>query len=115
MGKHFIRAETFRVTFPDGEWCDIKQEFTQADVDYIANKMMGANVSANGKMETNVSVNFGKQATLERAIIAWSFVEDDKPVPVTSENISNLRTRYRIQLLAEIERLTTEATAPLKN
>lgn len=117
MGKFFSTGETFRVTFPDGEFVDIKQEFSQADLDYITSKMMQTKVSTDGKSkpEAEVAMVFGKQATLERAIVAWSFQEEGKPVPVTPDNISNLRMKYRTKVLAEIDRLASEAGEFSKN
>jgi hypothetical protein len=117
MGKFFLDGETFRVKFVDGEWVDIKEEFAQADLDYITTQMMKTSVNTrNGKNpEADVSFAFGKVASLTRAIVAWSFAEDGKPVPVTAENISNLRNRYRTVLLTEIDRLNAEAGAFAKN
>lgn len=116
MGKFFISGDTFRIIFPDGEWCDIKQEFNQTDLDYITSQMMQASVKTDGKKpEAEVAMVFGKQATLERAIVAWSFKEEDKAIPVNAENISNLRSKYRTLILQEIDRLSTENNAFIKN
>jgi hypothetical protein len=116
MGKYFLDGETFRVSFPDGEWVDIKEEFAQADLDYITTQMMKTSVNTRNKEpEADVSFAFGKVASLTRAIVAWSFAEDGKPVPVTAENISNLRNRYRTRILEEIDRLNAEAGSFAKN
>ncbi len=112
MSKFFIENETTRVTFPDGEYVDIKSEFTQEDLDYITNAMMTAKYD--GK-EPEVSMSFGKEATLEKAIVVWSFKDGDKPIPVTPENISNLRSKYRWMLLKEIDRVNKESGEFLKN
>ncbi len=113
MGKFFIGGETFKVAFPDGELVDIKQEFTQADVDFITTRMMQPQIGQDS--DAKIGMVFGKQATLERAIVAWSFREDDKPVPVTPENISNLKVKYRTLILTEIDRLSQEANSFSKN
>lgn len=117
MGKFFLDGEVFRVAFPDGEWVDIKEEFAQADLDYITTQMMRTSVNTRNtkEPEADVSFAFGKVASLTRAVVAWSFVEDGKPVPVTAENISNLRNRYRSQILIEIDRLNAEAGSFAKN
>ncbi len=112
MSKFFIEQEVTRVSFPDGEWADIKSEFTQEDLDFITNTMM--TTKYDGK-QPEVSMSFGKQATLERAIVAWSFKDGDKPIPVTPENVSNLRSKYRWLLLKEIDRLNKESGEFLKN
>ncbi len=112
MSKFFIEQETTRVTFPDGEWCDVKSEFSQADLDFITDRLMQAKVDGKG---SQLSMTFGKQATLERAIVAWSFVDTDKPVPVNPENISNLRSKYRNKILREVDRLSAEANEFSKN
>ncbi len=117
MGKYF-GSEPFRVEFPDGQWCEVKSEFSQADLDYITTKMMQAKVSTDGKEkpETDIALVFGKQATLERAITAWSFQDEQgKAIPITPDNISDLRYKYRFILLKEIDRLNQEAGQFLKN
>lgn len=118
MGKFFLNGETHRIEFPDGEWVDIKPEFSQADLDYITAKMMQARVAVESgkKPETQVDMVFGRQATLERGVLAWSFKDDaGQPVSLTSENLCNLRSRYRSQVLAEIDRLNSEAASFSKN
>jgi len=116
MGKFFISGETVRVTFEDGEWCDIKEELSQADMDFISSKMLNAHVLSDGKKpEADVQLNFGKQATLEKMIVSWSFAEDGKPVPVTPENVSLLRMKYRGPLIAKVDQITQEAQAFAKN
>ena len=116
MSKFFINGETSRVSFEDGEWVDVKQEFSQADLDYITTKMMQAKVTTDGKKpETDLSLTFGKQATLERGIQAWSFADGETAIPVNPDNISNLRNKYRQKVLAEIDRLNSEAGSFAKN
>ncbi len=107
MGKFFSGGETYRVTFPDGEWIDVKQEFSQADQDYMLDQM--AHAEATGK-DAKLSFSLGKLAMLERGIVAWSFTGDsDKPVPVNRDTINTLRLRYRAKILEEINRLNEEA------
>lgn len=118
MSTFFIEQDKTRITFPDAEWCDIKTEFTQEDLDYITNALMHARFATDGKQkpETEIAMQFGKQATLERAIVDWSFVNGSgTKVPITPESISNLRSKYRWFLLKEIDRLNQEAGAFLKN
>lgn len=117
MGKFFLTGETVRVNFPDGEYCEIKEELTQADQDYIMTRLMQGRVPVDGdkkgpgtgeKKGLEIGLSFGKLATLERAITGWSFKADDgSPVPVTPENISNLRAKYRALILQEIDRLSS--------
>ena len=122
MSKFFQSGETVKVSFPDGESIDVKEELSQADTDYIMSKMMQSKIvtkyeegTPKAKPTTEISMQFGKQATLERAIVSWSFLEDGKPVPVTPENISNLRSKYRTKVLAEIDRLSALSEAFAKN
>lgn len=115
MSKFFIGSETVKVSFDDGEWVEIKQEFTQSDKDYISTQMMQTKIDLGSKKQAELEMKIGKQATLERAIVAWSFVEDGQSVPVTPENISNLRNKYRAKVLSEIDRLDAEAGAFAKN
>lgn len=108
MGKYFIGSETVRLKLPDGNWVDLKEELTQADQDYIVNQMGKA--EAVGR-QPKITMTLGKLALLERSIVAWSFIGDDeKPVPVSRESISNLRQRYRVKILEEIDRLSTKAS-----
>ncbi len=113
MSKGFIEnSDTFRVTYPDTEWIDIKTELTQSDNDYILSKMAGGRI---GKA-MEVDLDLGRLPLMERAIVAWSFTDaESKPVPLTSSNISQLRTKYRILVLKEIDRLNTEAQGFSKN
>ena len=100
MSKFTInKDDLFRVTFPDGEWADIKKEFSQRDLDYITNQLM----------KTKDEMQYGMMAMLERGIVAWSFADDSKPLAVDSENISNLKSKYREIILKEINRLSQEA------
>lgn len=118
MSKFFLEEESYRVNFPDGQWLDIKPEFSQVDHDYITTRMMQAKVVSDGdkKPEAQMDMSFGRQATLERGILVWSFTDDSgAPVPVTPENISNLRTKYRNLALSEIDRLNSEALQFAKN
>jgi hypothetical protein len=123
MGKYFQDKELFRVTFEDGQWVDVKQELSQEDDDYIKNQMFKAGVKSETpdtkdtkELKPVVGIDFGKQALLERSIVAWSFVDDaGKPVPVAPQNISALRVKYRFRVIAEIDRLNKEATAFQKN
>ena len=112
MSKYFQENETIRVPFEDNQWVDLKQELTQADEDYISNKMMRAEGMAASVKETKAEIvmDFGKQALLERSIVAWSF-----DVPVTPENISSLRKKYRVKVLQEADRLQNEAQEFSKN
>ncbi len=110
MGKYFLGNETVRVTFEDGQWVDIKEELSQEDSDYIMNAMAKAEAGT----ATKVEFNLGRLALLERSIISWSFAED-KPIPVSRENISNLRVKYRAKVLSEIDRLNQAASEFAKN
>jgi len=107
MSQFFIGNETVRADFPDSEWVDIKAELTQADQDYILNQM--AHAEAVGD-KAQVSMSLGRMALLERSVVAWSFKENDIPVPVNKENISNLRLKYRTKVLEEVNRITELAT-----
>jgi len=106
MSKFFVENETKRITFPDGEWVDVKEEMTQADQDYILNQMTHAE-NLTGK--ASFSLSLGRLAMLERGIVAWSFTENGTPVPVTKENISCLRNKYRSKVLETINSLAESA------
>ena len=115
MSKFFIGEDTVRIDFPDGEWVDIKAEFTQEDHDAILARMIQTNITQDkGGAQTDVRMDLGKQVTLERAIVAWSFKEDE-PIPITPANISNLRNKYRSRVLEEIDQLNTDASDFAKN
>lgn len=103
MSQYFIENETQKVNFPDGQWIDIKKELSQKDADDITNRMMVTE-------DNERRFKLGKQATLEVCIVAWSF-----NVPVTPGNISNLKTKYRIGILAEIDKLNAESIDFSKN
>jgi len=107
MSKFFIADELFRVTFPDGEWVDIKTELSQRDQDCIIRNMAKAKTGDKPEIEFDL----GRQSLLEIMVKDWSFKENDKPVPVTPDNISNLRQKYRSKVLAEIDRLSKESTS----
>ena len=101
MGEFFLDSEKVRVNFPDKNWVDIKQELTQEDQDYILTQMARAE-AGNGK--SRVVMNLGRLALLERSVTSWSFTE-----LVNRENLSRLRMKYRVKVLQEIDRLSTEA------
>ena len=112
MGKHFINEkDTYRISFPDGEWIDIKTELSQADSDYIMGKM--ADIKAGEPM--GIDIKLGRLPLLERSIVAWSFAEDGKSVEINAETISQLRSKYRILVFKEINRLTLESQSFAKN
>jgi len=117
MGKYFIGNETKRISFEDGEWVDIKEELTQEDSDYILNQLAKASaVGDSKKPSASVEVNLGKLALLERAVVDWSFA-DEKGIkaPVTRDNLSKLRRKYRTRVLQEVNKLNEEAEAFAKN
>ena len=95
MSKFLIDTTPVRLTFPDGEWVDLKKERSQADSDYIMSKM----VKISGD-RAEISLALGKLPTMERAIVGWSF-----DVPVKPENVSNLQEKYRTLILAKIDEL----------
>ncbi len=106
MSEHFLESETVRIEFPDGNWVAIKEELTQADQDYIMNQM----VRAKAGKETTTKIESGHLSLLERSIVDWRFVgKDGSKVPVTRENISSLRLRYRTKVLVEINHLNEQA------
>ena len=108
MGKFFVGSkDLFRVTFPDGQWVDIKKEFSQDDSDYIMNAMASAKAV---EEKPQIEMNLGKMATLERAVVAWSFtIDDGTPAMINADNLSSLSAKYRMILLKEIDRLNKEA------
>ena len=107
MSKFFLENEVARITFDDSEWVDVKEELTQEDQDFILNKL--AHAEAKGT-DSKVEMTLGRMALLQRAIVAWSFQEDGKSIPITTDNISKLRNRYRSIVLAKIDELNTAAT-----
>lgn len=113
MGKYFIEdTEIFRVKFDDEQWVDIKQELSQADNDYIISKMVRASSIQDGTApKADIEMNLGRQSLLERSIVAWSFADESGVVaPITPENISNLKGKYRSRVLKEIDRLNKGAS-----
>jgi hypothetical protein len=97
MNKGIQENETYRMEYPDGEWIEIKAEFSQEDEDDISTAMLA--VETHGK-HADVSTRLGKMATLKCAIRAWSL-----PIPINDENISHLKRMYRIPLLQKIDEL----------
>lgn len=104
MSEFFVESEVIRVSFPDENWVDIKQELTQEDQDYIVSKL------AQPEKDSKISFSFGRLSLLERSIIAWSFNQ-----PVNRDNISKLRQKYRNLILQEIDKRDAEATQFSKN
>ncbi|MFA4973640.1 MAG: hypothetical protein WC683_13600 [bacterium] len=118
MSKFFIEdGEVERLTFGDGEWVDLKLEFTQLDRDYMLQQMASAetvDVEKGGQTvkDVRVSLTMGRIALLERGIVAWSFKNDaGKPVPVNRDSVSRLRGCYREPTLEKIDALSKEAEA----
>ncbi len=106
MGKFFSAGETVRLIFPDGQWVDLKKEPSQGDADYVAGKMF-----ADGK----ANILAGRLPMMARLIIAWSFEEDGKPVPVSEEMIDVLDSKYRNLIIEKINQLTNAADEWPKN
>lgn len=115
MSKYFSGNETRRINFPDGQWVDVKEELTQEDSDYILSQLAKTSITE-GKKTPDIEISLGKLALLERSIVAWSFADDSgQPVPVTRDNISRLRRRYRSVILPEVDKLNQEADSFSKN
>jgi hypothetical protein len=70
---------------------------------------MARTVDNEGGKTQRVVLSLGKLAMLERSIVAWSFTGEGKPAPITRENISCLRLKYRSKVLEEVNRLQKEA------
>ena len=98
MSVHFLEGETERVECPDGEWIEIKQELSQDDQDFIMGRMVTV---GGGKGKSDVQFKVGRMATLERAVVKWSF-----PEPINADTLSRLRGRYREMILAKIDELS---------
>lgn len=103
--KFFINgSKPHRVDFPDGQWVDIKPEMTQEDQDYIMSEL----VAVEGREA--ITMRAGFLPLLNMAIVAWSFEDDaGKAIPVTKDNISNLKIKYRQKVVEEADRIYTEA------
>lgn len=112
MGKYFLDKESVKISFPDGEWVAVKEELTQEDQDYILTEM--AQAQTKGK-DNKAQFSLGSLSLLERSIVDWSFEENGQKVPVTRDNVSRLRRRYREKTLAEINRLNISAIQFSKN
>ncbi len=108
MSKFFIdEKELERITFDDGEWVDVKRELTQVDGDYITTKMAK---TKGGLKDIEIDINLGSLPLMERSIVAWSFKDDSgQSVEVTSDTVSNLRSKYRRVILLKINDLNVEA------
>jgi hypothetical protein len=97
MSKYFINEnELYQVDFEDGEWIGIKQELSQRDQDKILNTM----AKARGK-EAELELNLGRQTLLELSVKAWSFKDNGVLIPITPDNLSNLKTKYRSSLIRD--------------
>lgn len=102
----FFGCETERLTFPDGQWVDLKKEPTQGDADYVAGRMM---------IDGKFNVLAGRLPMMARMITAWSFEEAGKPVPVTEQNVDILHQKYRNMIIDRINQLTEAAGEWSKN
>ena len=111
--KYFIsETDLTRVSFEGGQWVDISTDQTQADSDYIMNKMISTKVDSK---KPEISMEMGRLPLLERRIKAWSFDNDEnEPMPITVDSISRLRSQYREKVLSEIDRLSKTSFLPLK-
>ncbi len=103
--------ETERLTFPDGEWADLRKYLTQEATDRVTNALVeaGAKVTENRKPEASINLNLGKLTTLQEYIVGWSFTDDGKLLPVTRENINLLQPKYRNLIVTKINELTASA------
>jgi len=107
MSEFFSDSERVKINFPDGQWVEVKEELSQADHDYILSQMARAEQS--GK-KPKMILQLGKLPLLERAITDWSFTENGTRVIINRDTISKLRSRYRIKILEELDRLSDEAS-----
>ena len=110
MNKYTSIGETTRLTFPDGEWVDLKTEATQEDKDYIVSKMINYSSGLDGK-NGKLEMGIAKLALMERWIVAWSF----EALELTHENISGLKVKYRTLILERIDQLDSQADTFSKN
>ena len=106
MSKYFITDEVVKVDFPDGQWVEVKRELSQRDQDCIMDRM--AKVKA-GENKNEMEFSLGRMALLERVITNWSFVDDaGVRVPITPDNISNLKLKYRTLILTRVDALNKQ-------
>ena len=91
---HLIRDESHRIELDDGEWVDVKRRLSIGDLEEIE--------AAAGDIGRGIA---GGRAMLTNLIKAWSFQEDDQPVPVTPENVSRLSAETAAVILGEVNRL----------
>jgi len=103
--------EVERLTFPDGEWAELRKYLTQEATDRITNALVeaGAKVRETHKPEASINLNLGKMAALQEYIAGWSFADGGNPLPVTRENINLLQPKYRNLIVTRINELTAAA------
>ena len=111
MSKYFIEdAEVTRVNLDDGQWVDVKSEFTQSDLDFISQSQIKIREINQSTKKAEVDFTFGEMAMLSRGVKAWSF-----ELPVTPENISRLRNPMRGIVLRKLNELNSAERPILKN
>ena len=104
--SYLIEQEVERLTFPDGEWCDLKRYLTQEATDRITNALVETTAKVTDKKpEASINLNLGKLAALKEYIVAWSF----KDLLVTKENIDRLLPKYRNLIIERINELSESA------
>lgn len=102
MSEFFQDTEKVRIDFPDGQWIEVKPELSQEDQDYIMKHLI--------KVQGGEAIiEPGQMPLMERAILDWSFTDGKGKVPINRDTISRLKLKYRNKVLAEVNRLNTEA------
>lgn len=114
MNKWFVDAkETVRVNLEDEQWIDIKTSISSSEQDFLARETTDVQFDVGQDEEGDVTTNTRSQRRrrqrnakrfkqakmipgltplLKVIIVAWSFVDESGfPIPVTMENIGNLR------------------------
>lgn len=98
-----------------GEWVELKRELSSGDDDAVFEAMIATDaMPVEQDVRVSLRVTAINRERIRRSIVAWSYVHQGKPVPVTPRNIDRLsRTTYE-EIVDKVDELNPFEIRPPK-
>ena len=116
----FVSPETVRIDLKNDQWIEVKKELSAKERDDLSHAGLIASFATAGKKapEPSFELDFAalNMAQVEAYLMDWSArSEDDKPVPVSPENIGDLATEDFDEIKAAIDTHVASVDAEKKD
>lgn len=107
--NRFVKPGVVRVPLSDDDWIDLKRELTVGE----ARQILFSTLEEQGDGTFKRNLDAAIMLRLLSYIVAWSFVDDGRPVPVSADAINALDVPTLTELISAVN--AHEASVQPKN